>query len=122
MDSGQRGVCSSPSSRNTWDEATPLEESLAALDDLVRAGKVLYLGVSNFRAWQVALAWVMANRLVTATILGPRTLEQLQDNLGALEVHLTPEVEAACDALVPPGEHSGRGFQDPSFPVTGRVV
>ncbi|MBU0607621.1 MAG: aldo/keto reductase, partial [Armatimonadetes bacterium] len=38
---------------HTRDNATPLEESLAALDDLVRAGKVLYVGVSNFRAWQV---------------------------------------------------------------------
>jgi aryl-alcohol dehydrogenase (NADP+) len=33
----------------------PFEESLAALDHLVRQGKVLYLGVSNFSAWQVAL-------------------------------------------------------------------
>jgi len=71
-------------------------------------------------AAQLAVAWVMANPLVTCPIIGPRTMEQLQDNLGALEVEITPEVEAAVDELVPPGEHSGHGFRDPSFPVTGR--
>ncbi len=207
---------------------TPIEESLAALDDLVSAGKVLYIGVSNFWAWQVvravgvqqlrgwdplvavqplynianrdcevellpacaelglgvvsyspiargvltgkyaaggaapagsradrgnkrlleteyreanfelakgvvaladqvgcsaaqlAVAWVMANPLVTCPIIGPRTMQQLQDNLGALAIEITPELETAIDELVPPGEHSGSGFRDPSFPVTGR--
>lgn len=210
------------------DPGTPLEETLAALDDLVHSGKVLYVGCSNFRAWQVAhalglqalhhwapfvavqplynianrdvevellpmcqalglgvvtysplargvltgkyregvepppdsraargnvrlmqteyreanfalarevsalaaemgcapsqlaIAWVLANPLVTAAILGPRTMEQFQDNLGALNVVLSQEIESAIDRLVPPGEHSGRGYQDPLFPVTGR--
>lgn len=35
-----------------FDLHTPLEETLRALDDLVRAGKVHYLGASNFTAWQ----------------------------------------------------------------------
>jgi aryl-alcohol dehydrogenase-like predicted oxidoreductase len=35
-----------------WDANTPLDETLEALDDLVRAGKVLYIGCSNFAAWQ----------------------------------------------------------------------
>jgi aryl-alcohol dehydrogenase-like predicted oxidoreductase len=39
-----------------FDELTPLEETLRALDDLVQAGKVLYLGASNFAAWQIAKA------------------------------------------------------------------
>ena len=37
-----------------FDETTPLEETLRALDDLVHQGKVLYLGASNFASWQVA--------------------------------------------------------------------
>lgn len=37
-----------------FDERTPLEESLRALDDLVRQGKILYPAASNFAAWQVA--------------------------------------------------------------------
>jgi len=36
-----------------WDPFTPLEETMRALDDLVREGSVRYLGVSNFKAWQV---------------------------------------------------------------------
>ena len=36
-----------------WDGATPLEETLSALTDLVRSGKVCYIGVSNFTGWQL---------------------------------------------------------------------
>jgi aryl-alcohol dehydrogenase-like predicted oxidoreductase len=39
-----------------FDDHTPLEETLRALDDLVRQGKILYPGASNFAAWQVAKA------------------------------------------------------------------
>ncbi len=44
-----------------FDSNTPLEETLRCLDDLVRAGKVRYIGCSNFAAWQVAKAeWISA--------------------------------------------------------------
>ena len=48
-----------------WDPVTPLEESLRAFDDLVKAGKIRYIGVSNFKAWQLmkALATSDANGL-----------------------------------------------------------
>jgi len=39
-----------------FDETTPLEESLCALDDMIQQGKILYLGASNFAAWQVEKA------------------------------------------------------------------
>lgn len=39
-----------------WDPLTPLEESLRAFDDLVDAGKVRYIGVSNFKSWQLMKA------------------------------------------------------------------
>ncbi|PHN05066.1 aldo/keto reductase [Flavilitoribacter nigricans] len=39
-----------------FDETTPLEETLSALNDLVRQGKILYIGASNYAAWQVAKA------------------------------------------------------------------
>jgi aryl-alcohol dehydrogenase-like predicted oxidoreductase len=45
------------------DESTPLEESLRAVDDLLRAGKVLYWGLSNFRGWRVAEAVLLARQL-----------------------------------------------------------
>jgi aryl-alcohol dehydrogenase-like predicted oxidoreductase len=43
-----------------WDAATPIEETLRALDDLVRSGKVHYVGASNFAAWQLARANLLA--------------------------------------------------------------
>jgi len=39
-----------------WDDSTPLAESLSTLDGLVRSGKVRYIGVSNFRGWQLQKA------------------------------------------------------------------
>lgn len=45
-----------------WDPATPLEETVAALDDLVRRGLVRYLGVSNWASWQVATALGLTER------------------------------------------------------------
>jgi aryl-alcohol dehydrogenase-like predicted oxidoreductase len=212
------------------DYATPIEESLRALDDLVRQGKVRYIGCSNFRAWRLAealwvsdrrdlerfaciqplynlvnrdpevelfplcqehgvgvvaysplargvltgkylpgqtppegsraargdkrlhqtelreesfevaqklkaradargvklshfaLAWCLANPIVTSVIIGPRTMEQFEDNLGYVKCTIGPEDEAAVDALVPPGEHTGKGYTDPAYPVTGRLV
>jgi aryl-alcohol dehydrogenase-like predicted oxidoreductase len=48
---------------------------------------------------QVALAWLLARPLVTSPIVGPRTLEQLEDNLGAIEVALSPEETQMLDSV-----------------------
>jgi aryl-alcohol dehydrogenase-like predicted oxidoreductase len=45
-----------------WDGLTPLEETLEALDNLVRAGKVRYIGCSNFSGWHVMKALEVARR------------------------------------------------------------
>jgi aryl-alcohol dehydrogenase-like predicted oxidoreductase len=191
---------------HNWDRHTPIEETMAALDDLVHAGKVRYLGVSDTPAWKVtqaqliaqfrgwapfvglqieysllertvegelipmarelglgvtpwsplrsgilsgkytrqnaasvkpagrawaasylhdktyavidelqriagqldttvarvALAWVQGRPGVTSTILGARTLGQLDDNLKALEIRLSAEQLAALDKLTTP--------------------
>jgi aryl-alcohol dehydrogenase-like predicted oxidoreductase len=213
---------------HTPDYATPIEETLRALDDMIRMGKVHYIGCSNFRAWRLmealwtsdrlnlhrftcvqplynivnrdievellplcqeygvgvvsysplargvltgkylpnqaypdgsraarndrrmhqaeireesflvaqriakhcatrgttpsrfALAWCLANPMITSIIIGPRTMEQFEDNSGCLEVSIEPADEALVDSLVPHGEHTGKGFQDPQYPVTGR--
>jgi aryl-alcohol dehydrogenase-like predicted oxidoreductase len=57
----------------------------------------------NARLAQYALAWTLANPVVTAPIIGPRTMEQLEDNLGALEITIPPEHLRRIDELVPPG-------------------
>jgi len=46
-----------------FDPATPIEETLRALDDLVRQGHVRYIGVSNWAAWQIAKALGVSERL-----------------------------------------------------------
>ncbi|MBI3863342.1 MAG: aldo/keto reductase [Planctomycetia bacterium] len=213
---------------HTPDYTTPIEETLRALDDMVRAGKVLYIACSNFRTWRLmeslwtsdrlnlnkfvciqplynivnrdievellpacreygigvvsysplargiltgkyrpgeafpagsrasrndkrmqqaelrdasfllaeelraycakkgvamsrfALAWCLANSVITSVILGPRTMEQFDDNAACLEVSIDSADEAFVDSLVPPGEHSGKGFQDVQYPIMGR--
>ena len=44
-----------------WDETTPVDEILRAMDDLVRAGKVVYVGISNTPAWQVSRMQTIAD-------------------------------------------------------------
>jgi len=53
---------------------------------------------------QFSIAWCLQVAGVTCPIIGPRTLDQLKDNIGALNVTLTPEEIKAVDALNPPGE------------------
>jgi aryl-alcohol dehydrogenase-like predicted oxidoreductase len=45
---------------HTWDSITPVDETMRALDDAVRAGKILYIGMSNAPAWWIARANTMA--------------------------------------------------------------
>ena len=70
---------------------------------------------------QFAFAWVLNNRLVTGAIGGPRTMEQWTDYTGALAYAFTPEDEALVDSLVPPGHPSTPGYNDPAYPLEGRV-
>jgi aryl-alcohol dehydrogenase-like predicted oxidoreductase len=70
---------------------------------------------------QFALAWCMANPILSSVIIGPRTEEQFDDNLQSLNIEVTDDDERFVDSLVPPGEHSGHGFQDKAYPITGRI-
>jgi aryl-alcohol dehydrogenase-like predicted oxidoreductase len=47
---------------HAFDAGTPVEEALATLDDLVRAGKIRYIGVSNFSGWQLMKSLAVAER------------------------------------------------------------
>ena len=67
-----------------------------------------------------AAAWVLANPLISAVIVGPRTLAHLEDVYGALEVTIDAEDEAFIDSLVAPGHASAAGFNDPGHPFYGR--
>ncbi len=71
---------------------------------------------------QFALAWVLANRIVTSVIAGPRTLGQWQDYVAALDTPWSDEDEALVDSLVAPGHPSTPGYSDPQYPLFGRVL
>ena len=69
-----------------------------------------------------AVNWVLANPIVSSVIAGPRTLEQWNSYLGALGKKFDAEDEALLDSLVRPGHPSTPGYNDPSYPLTGRPV
>jgi aryl-alcohol dehydrogenase-like predicted oxidoreductase len=69
---------------------------------------------------QFAVGWVLNNKLLTAAIAGPRTMEQWQAYLAALDVAFTAEDEALVNELVPAGHPSTPGYSDPAYPVEGR--
>jgi len=71
---------------------------------------------------QFATAWVLANRILSSVIAGPRTLAQWQDYLPAVDFQLDAQDEALIDALVPQGHPSTPGYNDPAYPLNGRIV
>jgi aryl-alcohol dehydrogenase-like predicted oxidoreductase len=73
------------------------DKSYAVIEELERMARELDTTVAR-----VALAWVQARPGVTSTIIGARTLAQLDDNLKALEVRLRPEQTAALDEITKP--------------------
>jgi aryl-alcohol dehydrogenase-like predicted oxidoreductase len=90
------------------DPRTPIGETLAALDELVREGKVRYLGSSNFTGWQVVDAdW-------TARGAGTERFVSAQNEYSLLE----RDVE---DELVPACEHVGVGLL-PFFPLASGLL
>ncbi len=93
---------------HTPDPATPIEETLAALDDLVRAGKVRYLGNSNFSGWQIAdAAWTARTRGLTPFV-------SAQNQYSLLHRDVEGEVIPAC-------ERFGLGFL-PFFPLDSGLL
>ncbi len=72
---------------------------------------------------QVALAWLVDRPSVTSVILGARTLEQLKDNLGAADLHLSPQETARLDEASDPGAadypYGGPGTQQRSRRIEG---
>jgi aryl-alcohol dehydrogenase-like predicted oxidoreductase len=70
------------------------------LKDMLGAWEKLCTDLGE-RPADVALAWLLANPVVTAPILGPRTLEQFDGSLRSVEIHLEPEVLARLDKIFP---------------------
>ena len=79
-----------------WDGITPLEETLGALDDLVRAGKVRYIGCSNYAGWQLLKALGVSER---------RGFERFVSQ----QIHYTLQAREAEYELIPAGLDQGVG-------------
>ena len=93
---------------HTPDPATPIDETLSALDDLVHAGKVRYLGNSNFAGWQIADAdW-------TARTTGVTPFISAQNQYSLLHRDVEIEVVPAC-------QHFGLGLL-PFFPLDSGLL
>lgn len=87
----------------------------------VAAKLAVYAEETGRQPAHLAQAWVMRNRLVTSTLVGPRTFAQWEDGIAALDCAWSAQDEAFCDALVSPGKGSSLGPVDPHHPVEGRV-
>ena len=77
-----------------YDDATPIQETLRALDDLVRSGKIRYIGASNYMSWQLA----RANLLAEFNHWTP--FVSLQNHYHMFERELEREVLPYCTAHV----------------------
>jgi aryl-alcohol dehydrogenase-like predicted oxidoreductase len=88
-----------------WDGETPIEETLQALDDLVRSGKVRYIGASNFAAWQLTHA------NATADLKGLTRFVSIQPHYHMFERQVEAELIPACN-------YFGIGIL-PYFPLAG---
>ena len=75
---------------------------------------------SGITAGQFAVSWVLNSSFVSGVIAGPRTEEQWDDYLRALDYRFTAEDEALIDRLVTSGHPSTPGFNDPAYPIEGR--
>ena len=90
------------------DRSTPIEETLRALDDLIREGKVRYIGCSNYAGWQIAEAEFVAREI------GANRFVSNQSEYSLLNRDVEKEV-------LPPIEKYGMGFL-PYFPLASGVL
>jgi aryl-alcohol dehydrogenase-like predicted oxidoreductase len=107
------------------DPTTPIEETLRALDDLVKAGKVRYIGCSNFAGWQVSEA------LWTSCVKNLNSFVTVQAKYNLLERQVEQELVPCCKAhgigVIPWGPLAGgfltgkyRRGEQPPVPVVGK--
>ncbi|MEK0317686.1 aldo/keto reductase [Cohnella sp. 56] len=93
---------------HTFDPGTPLEETLRTLDDFVSAGKVRYIGASNYAAWELMKAIGVSDRYGYARFICTQASYSLADR--------TPEAE-----LIPLCIDQGVGLI-PYFPLAGGIL
>ncbi|WP_054024641.1 aldo/keto reductase [Bacillus sp. FJAT-28004] len=108
---------------HVWDHATPIEETLRTLDDLVTSGKVRYIGCSNFFAWQLmkSLAYSDASRYVRFVSIQPQySLVSRQMDREMLSLCLEEKVGIIPWAPIGGGFLTGRYTREE--PTEGRLT
>jgi len=98
------------------DPTTPLDETLRALDDLVRQGKVRYLGASNIEAWRVIAALWVSDRLGLARYEGVQNEYNLLHR--GIEAEVLPAAADQCLAVTPFSPLAG-GFLTGKYALHG---
>jgi aryl-alcohol dehydrogenase-like predicted oxidoreductase len=81
-----------------------------------------YADKRGVAAGHLAVAWVLNNRLISGVVAGPRTEAHWDDYVKALDVGFTQEDEAFVDDLVVTGHPVSPGYNDPQYPIEGRVA
>ena len=76
-----------------WDDETPIDETMRALDDLVQSGKVRYIGASNFSAWQLTRANAVAEKRAQTSFVS------IQPHYHMFERGIETELIPACAYL-----------------------
>ena len=80
-----------------------------------------YAAKKGLAPGQFATAWVLGNKIVDSVIAGPRTLIQWKDYYKALDYKFDHLDEDFVDSLVAPGHPSTPGYNDPQYPLSGRL-
>lgn len=107
------------------DPATPIEETISALDDLVRAGKVRYIGCSNFAGWQLVEAHYIAKEAGLAPFISAQNHYNLLDR--KIEFELVPAAKKYGAGILPyfplaSGMLTGKYRRGGNGPEDGRLT
>ncbi len=84
---------------HAWDATTPLDETMRALDDLVRDGKVRYIGCSNFTAWQLVWSLWESDRRDLVSFVSVQPRYSLVDR--SIEAELLPACREFGVGIIP---------------------
>ncbi len=105
-----------------WDPLTPIEETVRVLEDLIRSGKVRYIGISNFKAWQLMKALGLCSLLNTNSFIAGQYQYSLVKR--DIEYEFFDLFESEGIGLLPWGPLGGgflTGKYDKSKPKNGRI-
>jgi aryl-alcohol dehydrogenase-like predicted oxidoreductase len=94
------------------------QRKLDAVEELAKLAEDAGLSLIH-----LAIAFVLRHPAVTAAIIGPRTMEQLQSQIGAADVELSDEILDRIDEIVPPGVNVNpvdQGWANPALEPSSR--